>query len=529
MKTSLSAFLLVLLVAMFGVGTGGTEAYAKGFTRLGQDIESRPDTLVALDGHFRVRSEWLHNLDLDRGLDPAGDPLYPIPLSDPTSQLLTHSDMRLRTDLSLYAPVGDVAVKLRVDVFDNLAFGSTPAGPPQSTFSQSSGAYLNVERVYAEALTPFGLLTVGRMGSDWGLGMFTNGGDCLDCDSGDVADRIGFIMPTFGHIWALAYDLAFRGPITTRPDDQRTLDLDPSDNVQALTLAVLRYRTPRSIERRRRAGKVTFDYGMYVSYRWQENDVPAWYVPARVSPPIDSQQVVFRGQHATAADLWARLDLPWGRIEAEAALIQATIEQASLLPGVVLEPSLDSTQFGAALETEFGAIDWPVRFGVDAGFASGDAAPGFGAFPQPYDAPAQPGQLDGPQSNIPSDTEVNNFRFHPDYRVDRILFREIIGTVTDAAYVRPHVAWDFAHLGPGTFSAGLSAISSWAVEPTSTPSGSRYLGLEIDPTLAYTAYDTFVVSAEYAAYFPGAAFDNPREGLEARAAQLFRLRMGFGF
>ena len=49
------------------------------------------------------------------------------------------------------------------------------------------------------------------------------------------------------------------------------------------------------------------------------------------------------------------------------------------------------------------------------------------------------GQLDGPQANLPRDHTVDNFRFHPDYHIDQILFREIIGTVTDAIYVRPHV------------------------------------------------------------------------------------------
>ena len=43
---------------------------------------------------------------------------------------------------------------------------------------------------------------------------------------------------------------------------------------------------------------------------------------------------------------------------------------------------------------------------------------------------AKPGDLDGAKANPPFHTNVDNFRFHPDYRIDRILFREIIGTVT---------------------------------------------------------------------------------------------------
>jgi hypothetical protein len=35
-----------------------------------------------------------------------------------------------------------------------------------------------------------------------------------------------------------------------------------------------------------------------------------------------------------------------------------------------------------------------------------------------------------------SDHKITNFRFDPDYRVDMLLFREIIGTVTDALYFK---------------------------------------------------------------------------------------------
>lgn len=59
---------------------------------------------------------------------------------------------------------------------------------------------IRVKRLYGEAVIPFGLVAAGRMGSHWGLGMLTNGGDCADCDSGDSADRIALITPLVGQI-----------------------------------------------------------------------------------------------------------------------------------------------------------------------------------------------------------------------------------------------------------------------------------------------------------------------------------------
>ena len=113
--------LLVLLLL-------ANQARATGFTDLGQDIAPRRGTGISLDGSLRTRGEALWNLDLDRGLTPSGQALFPTPLGDPGSQLLTHADMRLRTDLSIYAPGGGVAVKVRLDVLDNVTQGSTAEG-----------------------------------------------------------------------------------------------------------------------------------------------------------------------------------------------------------------------------------------------------------------------------------------------------------------------------------------------------------------------------------------------------------------
>jgi uncharacterized protein (TIGR04551 family) len=178
-----------------------------------------------------------------------------------------------------------------------------------------------------------------------------------------------------------------------------------------------------------------------------------------------------------------------------------------------------------AFESEWDAsARW--QLGLDAGVASGDPAPGFGALPPPNAPAGQPGDLDAPQANPPFDNRVDNFRFHPDYRIDRILFREIVGTVTDAAYVRPRLAATLLDLGRARLTLSLAAIASWAVEPASTPSGSRALGLELDPTLAYDA-DSFVAVLEHGLLLPWSGLDNPDAGLTARTAQILRLRLGY--
>lgn len=503
-----------------------SEARATGFTDLGQDMVFRKETAVRLSGAYRLRGELLSNLDLDRGLTPSGAPLFPVPRSG--AQTLSYADMRFRNDLAVYAPGQTVAVKARFDVLDNAALGGSAEGiPSASATTVSLLNVLRVKRAYGEALTPFGLFAAGRMGSHWGLGMLVNGGDGHDMDGGDAADRIAFLTPLAGHIWAAAYDFSAVGIPGMRRDGRRAIDLEPAAQVRSATFAVLRSVDEAGRQRRRAAGKTSVEYGAYVSHRWQGDDVPATYLP--VSGRTSSPALMHRGYTATAVDGWARVTFPRARVELEWASLVATVDQASLLPGALFRSPVTSRQFGAALESELGAPEDTFGAGVDLGFASGDAAPGFGAFPK-LGAPApKAGDLDGAQANPPRDTTANNFRFHPDYRIDRILFREIIGAVTDAVYARPHARAYVFRTTPGSLSFHLAAVYAQAVYDTSTPSGKRPLGVEVDPTLLYQSRDGFAFALDYAFLFPLEGLDNPDERLSARPAQLFRARALYRF
>jgi uncharacterized protein (TIGR04551 family) len=501
------------------------------YARTGQDLREHKDTEVTVDGYLRGRTDALFNLDLDRGPTPSGQYVYPLPLTNPRNQWLTHADMRLRTDLALYGGGGTVAVKTRIDLLDNLSLGSTPDGTPLTTDSQVPPAAraFQIRRAYGEALTPLGLFTVGRMGAHWGLGMLAHGGDCPSCDSGDAADRVAFITPIADHIWAVSYDFSYMGPNVLRRSGNRELDLDPSDNVRTVTFAFLNWAGPQSRERRLEADVATFEYGGIVSHRWQQNDIPAAWVPTEEEVTLTPEQAVERRMTATAFDVWLRLTHPWMRLEAEAAVIAGTIEHPSLVPGVDLDTSLTSLQYGAAFESDFGPRNGPVSGGIDAGFASGDSAPGFGSFPDSNAQLPEEGDFTGPQASPPRDSEVNNFRFHPDYRVDRILFRELIGTVTDATYVRPHVDWRVFDQGPNQIKASAAAVASWAVNEESTPGGARPLGVELDPTVTYEHRDGFSMSFIYGVLLPGAGFDNQELGRQAQPAHLFRWRVIYAF
>jgi len=507
-------------------------ANATGFTDVGQDLKPRERSEVRVEGNFRVRGELLRNLDLDRGLSPSGQSLFPINEGDFKSQTLTYGDMRLRTDVAVYTAGGAVAVKTRIDVLDNLALGGSAAGVPSASTTQraSGGDALRIKRAYGEVLLPFGVLAAGRMGAHWGLGMLSNSGDCADCDSGDAQDRVALMTPLAGHIFAAAYDMAWSGPTAGRRDGVRRIGIAPSTQVHGATFAFLRWNDPLAHERRRKADKITVNYGAYVAHRWQDRDAPYEYLPVAQGNRV-STTTMARGFTATALDAWFRVVFPHGRIEGEAAILFARVDQPSLIPGVLSNNPVTSRQIGAALQTEVGAPQDLGGGGVDLGYASGDSAPGWGASNDPLLPTPKKGDLDGPQANLPYDRTVDNFRFHPDYRIDRILFRELVGTVTDAWYLRPHARVDVMRLRTGTVRASLAAIASWAIQASSTPGGKTPLGLELDPTLAFQSNDGFAVAVEGGLFFPGSAFNNPDPAfrLTARPAQLLRVRLMFGF
>jgi uncharacterized protein (TIGR04551 family) len=116
------------------------------------------------------------------------------------------------------------------------------------------------------------------------------------------------------------------------------------------------------------------------------------------------------------------------------------------------------------------------------------------------------------------DKTINNFRFDPAYRVDQIMFREVIGGITDAWYLKPHAAYNvnaFTQLH-------AAAVYGQAVHAASTPGGETPLGIELDLGLKTRLKNRFGVGVDYALLFPlaGLKFQVPGgTTLDANMAQ----------
>lgn len=501
---------------------------AEAAAQVGVEIDGRPASAVEAMAELRARAAWLYNLDLDRGVDPAGRSIYPVPPASPASQSLRHGDLRLRTDVVLHTPRGGGVAVVRLDWFDGLAPGAAPDGPPIAAVGQAPPVRIaSLRRAYGVLALPFGALAVGRMNAHWGLGMVGHGGDGADSDGGDAVDRAALVTPLFGHLWAVAFDWAATGPQAPRPADGMPIDLDPSDDVRALTFAVFQTRGAPAHARRLRAGRTTWEYGALASLRWQDRDVPATWAAASPPDALRASDWVARDLRMWTGDAFVRATGPWGRAGVELAAASGDIGAVSLLPGTSVRQPIAIRQWGAAAQSAFDAGSWTL--GLDAGAASGDSAPGVAAW-RDSTAPFGPlGVIRGAQVDGPRDHLLSEFRFNPNYRIDRILFRELYGAVADAAYLRPHLARSWTPFGAGDLRAEIAVLASWALAAASAPGGARPLGIEVDPTLTYRTVDGTSVQVQHALLVPLAGLDNPAAGLKARWAQLWRVQVGWAF
>ncbi|WP_242345008.1 TIGR04551 family protein [Anaeromyxobacter terrae] len=508
-----------------------------------------------LDGYYRVRGQLTDDLGLGRAADASGHYLYPVPLLNnpdpatgrrPTRGTLATANMRLRLEPTLNVSEL-VRVRAQIDILDNYVLGSStsklfddPYSPyPAQFYGSTRQLYPNdptadrapilPKRVWGEVQTPVGLLSFGRMPSEWGLGLLTNAGGGVDEDYGDTVDRLQFALPPvqtpIGAL-TLVPILDFDAEGALRPDPRfgagigQPFDADSSDDARTFALKAARVDTDDEIRRKLDRNESSFNFGAYYNYRTQRDSIPVWAQDgfgAELDPTV---AVGRRRSYGHVLDLWVRVLTQRWRIEAEAAGVYGHIGQAFTVgPASDTDPTLtvkpisrvDLRQWGGSLVTEYKAIPNKVTVGGELGVASGDDAPGFGNIPSRFaidgSLPAY-GSLEGPQFNGTTDRSIRNFRFNPAYKVDLILFSRLLGQVTDAWYVKPKLRWD---IFPG-LSLDTQLVYSQAISAESTPSstgpgkGSHPLGLEGDAIVTYTSGAGFQAYAQYGLLQPFDAF-----------------------
>ncbi len=541
---------------------------------LGAVAEGPKLQFFELDGYFRVRGQLTDGLDL-RGMDARGMPLFPTSTGTATGESLATANMRLRLEPTLNVSE-HVRVRAQIDVFDNYVLGSStsnlffdPASPYPVPFYGSSRAIaqddpradrpaIAPKRVWAEVQTPVGLLSFGRMPSEWALGILTNAGAGIDSDYGDTVDRLQFALPPvttpIGRLTFVPI-LDFDAEGTLHEDPHfgggigQPFDVQKRDDGRTYAVKAARLDTEDEVRRKLDRNEKSVNYGAYYNYRTERFVSPDWLTQGYAAT---SSRLEHTASYGHFLDLWFRLLKGKWRVEAEAVGVYGNVGGAFALDPDPLYPTDPSKfvvrplgrvllrQWGGSIVTEYKAAPNKLSLGLEVGAASGDDAPGFGnaeAGLTPGSFQQVPwGSLDGPQFGRPGDGAIRNFRFNPAYRVDLVLFRHILGQVTDALYVKPKLHWD---VFPGLAFDG-ALVYSRALRSRSTPSarydlnapdpktaaltdeGDANLGIEADGILTYTSGDGFQAFGQWGVL-------QPLGGLEHEGSSLSRGHfLGFG-
>ncbi len=415
--------------------------------------------------------------------------------------------MRLRLQPTL--SIGkDARIVSTVDVLDNAVMGGDPdysgyqARPdvPISAFTMSTKpGVMNVKELYGELKTLVGVLRVGRQASHWGLGMLAHGGggDGWDMgrptlyyggarrpadghgyalDSGSYVDRAAFVtgIPKAQLYASVFYDYLANGLQTgdlLRPDVVPR-NATGSDDVRQYGLALMRRPLSEDDAAARQhllevERKPAIDGGLYLVYRTQKNDLQGTTDPSKLGVNnLDSAQLMVRGATAAIADVWFRYEQrlsPLRRFvaEAEGAYIGGSVDDANALAGTA-DKKRDLSMWGFAGKAAF--QDEGMGYYLDFGGASGDDTQCFGVY----------GRSDcslATATGAPN-TLITGFKFNRGYQVDNLLFHDLIGTVTNAWYIKPTVSINaFPWHSADMLGLDLSVLQAIAQNSAGTPGG----------------------------------------------------------
>ncbi|MBX2811504.1 MAG: TIGR04551 family protein [Myxococcales bacterium] len=474
------------------------------------------------------------------------------------SDTLGGGNIRLRLEPTINV-FEDIKIKSQIDILDNLVLGSTPdsqfsglsplAAVTQTQIAPTAGLNtiwrdsIRVKRVWAEVMTPLGQLSFGRMPNHVGMGISANAGNGIDRDFGDTVDRIMFAVQLGSFMVAPAYDFAASGASSENrflPLGQ-PFDRDEQDDLHQYVLTIAKMDSPEVRTRKLANNEVVFDFGTQVMYRVQDldsvNSVGVGTVDQQTGDVTDeatTTNIVDRGAQIVSGSLW--FELQWrkfalsGEYSGVFGSIDNVVPAGNGYGGAVTPASgnpfnpgdIMLNQHGGALRASYKFLDndaLTLELLVVA--ASGDGAPGWGLFPmytggsgQGFNA-GDPGVWDGAQARAlltgSGDNDITNFVFDPDFVVDLIFWRQLVGAVTDALVIRPSVQYDISELLGGR----LDVVYSRAWFPESTPSGSleveaetpfgspnANLGLEFDATLYYKSKEGFNGMLQYGLFVP---------------------------
>jgi uncharacterized protein (TIGR04551 family) len=511
--------------------------------------------IARVGGYLRLRTDWFSNFNQGFTETAArrGVP-FPRALSceatPDTSARAACTDsigsgnMRLRLE-----PVVELSEKVKVymqvDLLDNLVLGSTPDPTLTDEPALSGGQGQVAESVvvkgaWADLHTPLGFLQFGRMPIHWGLGLVQSSGAydpvhdtyCLDCDTGDLEDRVLLSLPSiggtvlrgaFGMAWASSAPASADAAFGQADRSAQAFDLGDEDDVNQWMFMLGRLDSPAEWQQRVDAGGLTLNYGAFVTYRTQ-----AWKTTGKKDGIALARQ---RDMTTYMPDVFFRLGYGKLSFEAEGVLNWGSFDDSDDTGAMVV--AYDVLQLGAVGRLNYLMADDELNLGLEVGYAAGDPWEAENADGSPRDGSLSVRELPLVPRSHAVDDSISRFVFDPNFHVDLILFRELMGAVSNALYVKPSLSYDLTD----QFRFQAQAVMSFADVPVATPGNDSVYGLELDGDLGYhNDAEGFFAGVSYGVLFPFAALRHPSNvdlfgpaGGDAETAQTFQMRLALKF
>ncbi len=446
------------------------------------------------------------------------------------------ADMRFRLEPTMNLSE-HIRIKAQIDILDNLVLGSTPEGyylngrggtsdgyptifsrgqvTPQNLVN-TLGSSISAKRAWGEVRIPLLEINFGRMPLMWGTGMLFHDGNCNDCDFGTTVDRIMLTVRMWNHFASISWDWAASGPTSAIVNNQMltgwNYNVDNVAEVMQWTLAVGRRDPDEFIADAMRHNKPVINYGLFSMVRLQDWDLT--YNPRVQTPPIGGRDVSSlymaselqkslerRAAWTVTIDLWSKLQYKKLYLEAEGATIFGNIGNIGVYSDatttVATKATMQVMQFGGVIRGNYKLLRDSLIIGLEVGSASG---------PQNGDprgelnwrrAQEKPGITTSTTDGL-IHMNASRFTFDPDYHVDLILFRRILGTVYNATYLKPSVTYWLID----SFGGQAEFIYSAANRPATFPGHSINMGAEINARLMYqNRQEGFNVVVEYGVLF----------------------------
>jgi uncharacterized protein (TIGR04551 family) len=532
---------------------------------------------------------WKDSTNTDRaGLPPFPTSLdcpSPTPGATPPYPGCGHHDLaganiRFRLEPTLNV-TDQVRIHSQFDVLDNTILGSTPdslAGlnrqfgnyvpqapipflytsqDPPEVGQNGYTSSIRAKRAWAEIDTEFGSLRFGRMPWHFGRGISYNDGSCLDCDGGTTVDRIALLTEMYGHQFTLALDYGSQGLTSNQlaigryASNGYPIDLAQDDDVFEYMLAITKIDNPVHLREKIDRGDLVLNYGVQLVYRTQQssfaedkcamsaNGTP---VDPTVCPtimgsndmPVSSKEQLMAltplSAYFVQPSLWLKLYYRALTVEFEGTGVFGRMSRG----GVLLDPADAASndpayfrQFGGVIASELHLFRDSFFVGFETGGASGDQA----------ENPSQYLNYRWRFAQQPQgDHTITDFKFSPEYHIDSILFRQILGTVTNAIYFKPAVSYWFDLAQSRQLGIAGSFIYSLAQVPVSTPGNALGYGVEMNVSANYrNTAEGFYAGMTWGVLWPLGALNRPAgvwgplDSADAKAAQVLRGFLGVKF